>query len=248
MKDLKDPKFWAAICAILVPVSVVILSVVGHFRCWSISEVGTMIAAISGPFAGLAGFLYVYVNFLQQQAQFERQSFESGLNRLIDKYLIVSSELFPSNPKKGLHPNLKNFKQRYNSAFKFEDVLTAVSEEKISNSPRNKTPDPEIVDGIYHEIFESKFRKNHNLVQAFLPVLKFLESGTVNNKENYYILIYSQMKKDEYRVLFYGLFCNEFQMEAHEKQLLKSYFLRFDAKHLFLPNDLELLGSIPNSK
>ncbi|MCF1753316.1 hypothetical protein [Mariniradius sediminis] len=113
MKHFSDPKFWATVCGSAVPISMSLLWLVGIANCWSRSEIGTMIAAIAGPFAGLAGFLYIYATFIQQQELFERQSFESGLHRLLDHLKKEGTEVFPPNPKENETIRLKEFEEKY---------------------------------------------------------------------------------------------------------------------------------------
>lgn len=241
-KDLRDPKFWASVCAWMVPISIAVLWGVGIKYCWTRSEIGTFIAAIAGPLAGLAGFLYIYVNFIEQQEQFERQSFESNLNRLIDKYLEISRSTLPLDPNDGLHPLLRKFKIRYLAAFDSEKIITSIATENENSIPKSDKPNPEGVGEIYYSIFKPSFRMNEGLMTNFLPILIFLNNSSLTNKENYFTYLHSQLKKDEYRVLFYGIFCKEFNLLTDQKDLLKAFFNRFNSSMLLLNTDLELIS------
>lgn len=72
---------------------------------------------LASPLAALAGYLFVYLSFIHQQEQFERQSFESILLILMDRLKTDGKEIFPTHPKKGSTPELKNFSIEYSEKF-----------------------------------------------------------------------------------------------------------------------------------
>ncbi|MBY5951042.1 hypothetical protein KUV23_08670 [Algoriphagus marincola] len=92
--DLKDPKFWASICAWMVPISIAVIWTVSIFHCWTRAETGTMIGAIAGPLAGLAGFLYIYVSFIQSEIESKRHEEIQVFNQFFTSLEKIRSTVY----------------------------------------------------------------------------------------------------------------------------------------------------------
>lgn len=242
LEILLETKTWAISFALVVPIVIVIAYLGKTSWNWSTSETTDFVSAYGGTLGTFAGLLFIYVNFKEQQKQFERQSFENIFNKLIDRFIAVCADILPLDPNKGIHPLQKDFRDRYTSAFDMAKPLEAISEASDPIIQQDDKPLPQTVGQLYHSVFADKFRKNEALIRSFLPILIFLENSVVDDRDRYYPFIYSQMKKDEYRLLFYAIFCEESKLQENEGQLLRSFFKKFDSSKLFLKNDLELLA------
>jgi hypothetical protein len=229
VKDLKDPKFWASICAWMVPTSIAVLWSIGIGYCWSRSEIGTFIGAIAGSFAGLAGFLYIYASFDQQEKHNERQTFESILLKLIDDFRAESSRNFPTDAKKELTSYVKNF-------------------EAEIDKKRGNGFGPKTIGESYKQIFDSnglsKIRTMQELIKSLVNILVFINQANVLNKEIYYRLVFSQLTEAEIRAYFYGYFHEGFNLDEEEKKIFRDFILRYNGKGLIKPDDLDLYETV----
>lgn len=233
MKDLKDPKFWASVCAWLVPISIFILWGVGISKSWTVSEIGTIIAAIAGPFAGLAGFLYIYASFKvqskslkhqkkqirEQRIQFERQSFELLLLRLLDHFKEESSKNFPTDPSQGLLPRVKNLKSKIDFIFH-----------------QDENPDLTKISSIFKEVFDtngsSKIRTMLELVKLLVRILIYIDQSKMVSKDLYFDLLFGQLTEAEIRAYFYGYFYEGFKLTHEEKIAYRKFFIRYNGRDL----------------
>ena len=235
MIHLRDPKFWASVSAWMVVVAIVILWPAGIYKNWSISEIGTIIGAIAGPFAGLAGFLYIYVNFIHQQEQFERQSFESILLRLLDRLKLDSKETFPTDLNKGETPLLKKFESQYGEKFLYYNISDG--NEMQQGEKEYKL---EILGNLYYYAFQDSIRSVLALYKLFVGVLVYIDESQISNRDNYYNLLFSQLTQAEIRVFFYGYFHDGFELSEHEKKLIRNFFLRYNGRDLIYQRDIKL--------
>lgn len=235
-KHLRDPKFWASVCAWMVPISIVVLWSVGIYCSWTKSEIATFIGAIAGPFAGLSGFFYIYANFLQQQELFERQSFESGLFRLLDQLKTDAIKVFPPDPKEGKTPLLKIFESKYNEAF-VKEHLNSMSELSDSEKARKLNE----IGHLYKASFGDSIRSVLALYKAFVGILTYMDQSKISNRENYFNLVFNQLTQAEIRAFFYGFFYEGFEFSTYEKSLIKFFFLRYNGRDLRFKKDIGLL-------
>lgn len=235
MVHLRDPKFWASVSAWMVVVAIVLLWAIGIYKNWSISEIGTIIGAIASPFAGLAGFLYIYLNFIQQQELFERQSFESILLRLLDRLKLDSTEIFPTDPTKGMTPLLRKFEGQYGEKFLFYNISNRIEMEE-----GEKEDKLELLGNLYYYAFQNSIRSVLALYKSFVGILVYVDESQISNRNNYYNLLFSQLTQAEIRVFFYGYFHNGFELSGYEKNLVKNFFLRYDGRDLIYPRDIQL--------
>lgn len=119
-EDLRDPKFWATICAWMVPVSMVVLWAVGICCGWTKSETGTFIGAFAGTSAGLAGYLYVYATFKQQNDQFKIDQNNQMFFRLLNSFTLTRDRMTYYNSLNGS----KDYKdQNKNGDFAFKEII-----------------------------------------------------------------------------------------------------------------------------
>lgn len=120
MKDFRDPKFWASVSAWMVVVAIVVLWPIGIYKNWNISEIGTIIGALAGPFAGLAGFLYIYVTFKQQNNHFKVDQNNQMFFRLLNSFILVRDRITYSN-KLNLDPEY--VQKRKEGDFSFKEII-----------------------------------------------------------------------------------------------------------------------------
>lgn len=225
MKVSNNPTTWAIFCALGVPLSFIIFPLWGILDCWTVSEIGTTIAAFAGPLAGLAGFLFIYVNFIQQQNQFERQSFEALLFRLLDHFKSESWKNFPTDPNQGLVPKVKEFtiklkvKLKDNKDLKHEEIGTTFKE-------------------VFDETGDSKIRTMMALVKLFSSILVYIERSKVFPKDIYFELLFGQLTEAEIRAYYYGYFHEGFKLSEEEKNSYRKFFIRYQGRDLIDENHI----------
>ena len=93
MKKLAWTLAFTAVFLFIIPI---IAYLFWHYE-YTPNEYATFVGGTAGPIAALAGFLFVYINFQQQQEQikkhdeqFERQSFEYTFFNLLNYYRDLS--------------------------------------------------------------------------------------------------------------------------------------------------------------
>ncbi|WP_192347720.1 hypothetical protein [Algoriphagus sp. Y33] len=93
MSEIKDPKFWASICAWAVPVVILVGVSASRALCWNVSETFTFVGALAGPFAALAGFFYIYATFQLQSDQFREDQTNQMFFRLLDSFILLRDRI-----------------------------------------------------------------------------------------------------------------------------------------------------------
>jgi len=243
MKGIMDPKFWAILSAAMVPVLVVI-SCLGYRYCdWTFEQSTAFTGAYAGTFAAFSGFLFIYVNFKQQQTQFERQSFESSLHRLLDTQKRIAGEFFPFDPANGLVPSLRKFQESYNNKFILNHIVTVEYSDKhpIEMDDEEKELKLKIIPELFKNAFVNYERPVKENMKSFVGVLEFIELSSVPNKTNYFNLLFSQLTQAEIRTYFYGCFVPDFShFSEREEKLVKDFFLLYHGKELMYKKDILL--------
>lgn len=245
-KDLRDPKFWASVCAWMVPISIAVLWGVGINYCWTRSEIGTFIAAIAGPFAGLAGFLYIFVSFIQQQRQFNeqqsqffvqhnqlvKQNFESVFFNLFKLYKSQQASSFPPNGR----PSIARLKQ-------FENLLKYQKEYLSQGSYRDEV----IIEratalGIAFKDMDYQIR---SIIQCLYAVCIHIDHHKDLIDERYYFeILRMQLEPAETNLVFYGFFSWIGEDFPKNEIILARFLNSMDSKNLLIPGDSGLLKEI----
>jgi hypothetical protein len=233
MRDLRDPKFWASVAAWMVVVSIIVLWSIGIYKNWTIFEIGTIMGAVAGPFAGLAGFLYIYVNFIEQQkqfnqqhSQFEKQTFETVFFNLLMLF-------------RGIYPNSSDIRPRM--------VILDQKLKHCSHSTRNTEDQGIIIQErrkIFMNVFEGLESKNQAFIQSIYGICTHVEVHGRSIIPEYYLgVLIRQLDRMEINFLFYGVITGQgmYQPTEHYKRVLSELLRAIDSFVLFIPGDLDLL-------
>lgn len=231
MKFIFETKTWAIFSAFMVPILLSISCIGYKYYNWSFEDSTSFAGSYAGTFAAFSGFLFIYVNFKEQQKQFERQSFEAGLYNLIEKLKSESKFIFPSDPKNGQVLQLKDF----------EKSLINIRQKFLILEPHKLIINKEELSDIIGNSFGVNFnpiRTILELMRAFVAILLFIEIAEIQEKKKYHNLLFSQLSQAETRCFFYGYFYDGFELTLHEKKLIKDFFIQYEGRNLVNRNDI----------
>tara|TARA_R110002049_G_scaffold168144_1_gene334586 strand:- start:583 stop:1335 length:753 start_codon:yes stop_codon:yes gene_type:complete len=232
-KIILDPKTWAILVAILVPIILIIASLGYKNWGWSFVETTGFVAAYGGTLAGLAGFLFVYVNFneqqkqfLQQHAQFEKQTFESAFFQLLTNLRI-------SGPIDRLTPIYK-------------ELLLKITPMCYSYEVNDGIPFGHVRRQNFEEIIQSKYlfaekveelggpylKTIKDALNQLLAVLKHLDSDRYKGKNHLDTLVLS-LSNEEFFVLYYFYIARKDDLIPVYQMLLNPFFSQMDNNVLY---------------
>ena len=185
-------------------------------------DYATFVGGTAGPLAALAGFLFVYVAFIEskeqkaeQDKQFNVQSFDQILSRLVENYQNISLNHFIDERLYGMIESMKN------------------NLEKLSSSEEDAKKSKDIFKGAFH----GNFRRLKKWIKSITSILAHIDNyrhlDIVDSRER---MVLNLMTKEEKRALFYFYFLDDPEFSENEKQSLKTFLKRVDPVDLISPD------------
>lgn len=167
---------------------------------YSPTEYATFVGGTAGPLAALAGFLFVYINFQQQQEQikkhdeqFQNQFFDQTFFNLLDYY----------------RESIKNYKIKY-----LNDWLTMLQFKEIVHDElglikkRTLTVNTDAFTSFsagqqFRDYFDDQKRPISELIKPVLYIVDHICSAGSTNKARYMEILQAQIPDSHFYVYFY---------------------------------------------
>lgn len=210
-----------------------------QFRCepFNFVSYATFVGGTAGPLAALAGFLFIFLTFRQQQKQlkqqrlqFNIQSFEYGFFNMLEHHRFAQVEF------------VKNADGYARKRSEFQDEIE-------KHRKRHENP-PIKLEEISRDIVETYYRQKvvvnsgQHLIKAITTLLMYIYSSNNTSKEDYTDILFNRLALSEKRfIVGYALF-GRMDLSDREYNLLGNFAKRIDVEFHLYPHHFDWLQDI----
>lgn len=207
-KDTRLLKWLAIILAAMAGV-MFLIPFFTRSRCepFDFESYATFVGGTAGPLGSLAGFIFVYISYresisqkTQQEIQFNIQSFDQMLSRLLEYHQSYSAKFLDQSFygfMEGMNKKLNQLKETQNDSKKVKEIYK----------------------GFFHGHFTPLKKWIKSVTAMLVHIDNYNGLGITASREQ---MILDLMTKEEKRALFYFYFIGDPEFSEIEKKCLKS--------------------------